>query len=166
VRHISSGEVLRAEIARATPLGRRLGDYALHGDLVPDELICDIMLPVVVAAVNETGEYLLDGFPRTVPQALRTADRGTDLGLSAEAVIYLTAPEHVLVSRLLARAERTGRADDAAEVIRHRLAVFGSQTLPLVEYYRNRRILHEINADRPEDDVHADLRNLFATETP
>jgi adenylate kinase len=156
--HISSGDLLRAEVARGSDLGRQVAAYTARGDLVPDELIFSILIPAVVAAVRDTGGYVLDGFPRTMPQALRAAQLGADLGLTSDAVVYLTAPEEELVTRLLDRAERDGRVDDTLVVIRHRLAVFTRETAPLVDYYRGRGILLELSTDRPEADVRADLR--------
>lgn len=163
IAHISSGDVLRAEIARGTDLGRLLERYTARGDLVPDDLIFDILTPVVTAAARDTGGYLLDGFPRTMPQALRAARIGIQLDLVSDAAVYLTAADEVLAQRLLARAQREGRADDAPEVIRHRLAVFARETQPLVDYYRGRGILLELDASRPETDVHADLLRRLAT---
>jgi adenylate kinase len=158
VRHVSSGDVLRAEVSRGTELGRRLEQYTSRGDLVPDDLIFEILLPVVVDAARSTGGFLLDGFPRTVPQAKRAAQLGVELELVADAAVFLTAPRDELVSRLLSRAEREGRADDTTEVIEHRLSVFESSTRPLVAYYRDRGILLEVDADRPMDVVQDDLR--------
>jgi adenylate kinase len=155
--HISAGDLLRAEVARGSDLGLQVAAYTERGDLVPDELIFSILAPVVVAAAKETGGYVLDGFPRTMPQALRAAQFGADLALASNAVIYLTAPEEELVSRLLDRAQRDGRADDTIDVIRHRLAVFARETAPLVDYYRERGILLELSTDRPEAQVQADL---------
>ena len=155
--HISSGDLLRAEVARRSDLGRQVAAYTERGDLVPDELIFRILAPAVVAAARDTGGYVLDGFPRTMPQALRAAQFGADLALTSNAVIYLTAPEEELISRLLDRARRDGRADDTLGVIRHRLAVFASETAPLVEYYRSRGILLELSTDRPESEVQAEL---------
>jgi adenylate kinase len=157
--HISSGDLLRAEVARGSGLGRQVAAYTARGDLVPDELIFRILTPVLVAAARDTGGYVLDGFPRTMPQALRAAELGVELFLTADAVVYLTAPEEELVSRLLDRAGRDGRVDDRPEVIRHRLAVFARQTAPLVDYYRGRGILLALSTDRPEADVQADLRD-------
>jgi adenylate kinase len=157
--HISSGDLLRAEVARGSALGRQVAEYTARGDLVPDELIFTILVPAVVAAARETGGYVLDGFPRTMPQALRAAEIGIELALTSDAVIYLTAPEEELVNRLLDRAQRDGRPDDTLAVIRHRLAVFAKETAPLVDYYRGRGILLELSTDRPEADVQADLRD-------
>jgi adenylate kinase len=161
VAHISSGDLLRAEVAHETDLGRKVADYTANGDLVPDEVIFGILVPTVVAAVRDTGGYVLDGFPRTMTQALRAAEIGTELGLTSNAVVYLTAPEEELVSRVLDRAQREGRVDDTLEVIRHRLAVFTKETAPLVDYYRGRGILLELSTDRPEPEVQADLRDWF-----
>jgi adenylate kinase len=155
--HISAGDLLRAEVARGSDLGREVAAYTEHGDLVPDELIFRILTPAVVDAVRNTGGYVLDGFPRTMPQALRAAQFGHDFALTSNAVIYLTAPEEELVSRLLDRAQRDGRSDDNIDVIRHRLAIFAQETAPLVDYYRDRGILLELNTDRPEAEVQADL---------
>ena len=155
--HISSGDLLRAEVARGSDLGRQVAAYTARGDLVPDELIFSVLAPAVVAAARDTGGYVLDGFPRTMPQALRAAQFGADLALTSNAVIYLTAPEEELVSRLLDRAQREGRPDDTISVIRHRLAVFEKETAPLVDYYRSRGILLELSTDRPEAEVQADL---------
>jgi adenylate kinase len=128
--HISSGDLLRAEVARGSRLGRQVAAYTARGNLVPDELIFSILIPAVVAAARDTGGYVLDGFPRTMPQALRAAQVGVELGLTSHAVIYLTAPEEELVTRLLDRAQRDGRVDDTLGVIQHRLAVFTRETAP------------------------------------
>jgi adenylate kinase len=157
--HISSGELLRAEVVRGSGLGRQVAAYTERGDLVPDDLIFSILIPAIVAAARETGGYVLDGFPRTMPQALRAAQFGAELDLRADGVIYLTAPEEELVTRMLDRAQRDGRVDDTIGVIRHRLAVFTRETAPVVDYYRGRGLLLELSTDRPEADVRADLRD-------
>src|ERR1700728_2686461 len=99
--HISSGDLLRAEVAHGSDLGRQVAAYTDRGDLVPDELIFSVLLPAVVAAARDTGGYVLDGFPRTMPQALRAAQFGAELDLISDGAIYLTAPEEELVARLL-----------------------------------------------------------------
>lgn len=149
--------MLRAEVAGNTEPGRKVSSFIERGDLVPDALLFDIVTPAVVGAVRETGGYLLDGFPRTLPQALRAAEIGVQLNVAGDAVVYLSAPEDVLVARLLARAEREDRPDDTPEIIRHRLAVYTEQTEPLVKYYLGRGILVEIDADRAEAEVHTTL---------
>ena len=153
IQHVSSGEVLRAEVGAGTPLGREVAAYQRRGDLVPDQIVFDLLTPVVSAAAAHGG-YILDGFPRTVPQATTAADLGRRLDLTLDAAVYLNVPEPVLLQRLLARA----RADDTAEVIRHRLAVFAETTSPLIDYYRDRGILVEVNGDQPPESITADIR--------
>ena len=162
VAHISSGDLLRAEIARGSELGHRLAEYTGRGALVPDEVMFDLLVPVVVEAARSTGGYLLDGFPRTLPQALRAQEIGRQEDLGADAVVYLTAPEPVLVDRLLARAAEQGRADDTPEVVRHRLTVYADATAPLIDHYRDRGLLMEVDADRPVAEIRDDLRHRLA----
>jgi adenylate kinase len=162
--HMSSGDLLRRQIAAGGELGRRVAVHAERGDLVPDDLLFEILVPAVIAAASSGGGYLLDGFPRTMPQALRAAQLGVELGLSSDAVVYLDAPRDVLIRRLNARAAVENRVDDTPQVITHRLAVFEERTRPLVEYYRDRGILVELDADRPEPEVHADLRTRLIGE--
>jgi adenylate kinase len=156
VEHISAGERLRAEARSGTPAGLEIARYQERGDLVPDAIVLDVLTPVVVAAVARGG-YILDGFPRTLPQATAAAELGDRLGLTLNAVIYLYAPEDVLVQRLLGRAAEGGRSDDNAAVIQHRLDVFTTTTSPLIAYYRERGILWAVDADRPPDAVTTDI---------
>ena len=159
--HISSGDLLREEVSSGSDLGQQLAGYTARGDLVPDDLIFSILMPTVIAAARSAGGFVLDGFPRTMPQALRAAKLGAELDLTSDAVVYLTAPEEELINRLLDRAERDGRDDDQIGVIRHRLAVYAEETAPLVDYYRGRGILVELSTNRPEEEVRADLRDWF-----
>ena len=99
VAHISSGDLLRAEIGTGSDLGRRLAEYTGRGDLVPDDLVFALLIPAVVAAARDTGGYLLDGFPRTLAQARRLAEIGIERDLVTDAVVYLAAPDAVLVER-------------------------------------------------------------------
>jgi adenylate kinase len=148
VKHISSGDVLRAAADDGSAAGREVAAYQQRGDLVPDQAVFDLLIPVVAAAAAHGG-YILDGFPRTLPQAINAAEVGARLDLTLDATIYLHVPEPVLVQRLLARA----RPDDTPEVVRHRLQVFNDNTSPLIEYYRNRGILVEVDADQPPESI-------------
>jgi len=148
VQHISSGDVLRVAAGDGTPAGREVAAYQRRGDLVPGQIVFDLVIPVVAAAAARGG-YILDGFPRTLPQAIAAAEIGVRLDLTLDATIYLHVPEPVLIRRLLARA----RPDDTPEVIRHRLEVFADTTRPLVAYYRDRGILVEVDADQPPESV-------------
>jgi adenylate kinase len=124
---------------------------------VPDQVVLDVLTPVVVEAAARGG-YILDGFPRTPRQATAAAELAVRLGVTLDAAIYLRAPEAVLTSRLLVRATQGGRADDNAVVIRHRLRVFAETTDPLVPYYAERGILVAVDADQPPDSVTADIQ--------
>ena len=153
VEHISSGEVLRVEVRAGTPRGREVATFQRRGDLVPDQIVFDLLTPVV-AAVAARGGYILDGFPRTVPQALTAADLGRRLDLTLDAAVYLNVPGPVLTQRLLARA----RADDTAEVIEHRLHVFAEAAGPLIAYYRDRGILVEVNGDQSPEAISEEIQ--------
>jgi adenylate kinase len=165
VQHVSAGELLRADARAGTPAGREIAAYQRRGDLVPDAIVFDVLTPVVVAAVARGG-YILDGFPRTLPQATAAAALGARLGLTLHAVVSLSAPEAVLVRRLLDRAAQEGRGDDTAAVIRHRLDVFTRATSPLIAYYRDRGILLEVDADQPPEAVTSDILTRLADRSP
>ena len=152
VAHITAGDLLRAEARAGGTLGREIAAYQARGDLVPDQIVLGALTPAVVEAAARGG-YILDGFPRTLPQALAAADIAARLGVTLDAAVYLYAPEEVLTQRLLDRASQGGRTDDRADVIRHRLEVYARITGPLVPYYTERGILLAVNADQPPDAV-------------
>jgi len=152
LEHIAAGDLLRAEVQSGSPLGEKARAYMDRGELVPDDLIIDLLMPRVLRA-GRNGGYLLDGFPRSVGQAKEARRLADEEGVSAGAAIYLDAPREELVSRILARAEVEGRSDDTPEVIRHRLKVFDEATAPLIEYYRNRGLLRVVDASRSADEV-------------
>jgi adenylate kinase len=158
IEHLSSGEVLRVEVRAGTPLGREIAAFQRRGDLVPDQIVLDLLIPAVAAATARGGS-ILDGFPRTVPQAQQAADVGRRLDLSLDAAIYLNVPEQVLLQRLLARA----RPDDSPEVIKHRLEVFAETTRPLIAYHRQQRgILVEVDGDQPPEAITAEIQARLA----
>ena len=167
VRHIAAGDQLRAEARSGTPLGRQIAGFQERGDLVPDQIVVDMLISVVVDAAAHGG-YILDGFPRTLTQALAAAELGARFDVTLDATVYLHAPETVLTQRLLARAAQEGRAYDTADVIRHRFQVFAAATGPLLAYYRDERgILVEVDADQPPDSVTAEIESaLLHGETP
>jgi len=165
VRHIAAGDLLRAEAQAGTPVGREIAACQARGDLVPDQIVLNALTPAVVEAAADGG-YILDGFPRTLPQATAAAELAARLGVTLDAAIYLYAPEEVLTRRLLDRACQEGRADDVIDVIRHRLQVFAETTGPLVPYYTERGILIAVDADQPPDSVTADILARLAELLP
>jgi adenylate kinase len=156
-RHIAAGDLLRAAARAGGPLGREIAACQARGDLVPDQLVLDVLIPAVVEAAAGGG-YILDGFPRTRPQATAAAELAARLGVALDAAVYLHAPEEVLTRRLLGRAGEGGRDDDRADVIRHRLEVFAETTGLLVPYYEERGILVTVDADQPPAAVTADIQ--------
>jgi adenylate kinase len=151
VPHIASGDLFREEAARKTPLGNTLSGYLESGDLVPDDVVIGLVMDRVVTAAEKDGGYVLDGFPRTLPQAEAAARIARETGVSAQAVLYLDAPQEVLIRRIAGRG--AGRADDSAAVARHRLEVFHQYTEPLLDYYTGRGLVVHIDAAPPADEV-------------
>jgi adenylate kinase len=160
-RHIAAGDLLRADAQAGTSAGREIAACQARGDLVPDQIVLSALTPAVVEA-SARGGYILDGFPRTLPQATAAAELAARLGVTLDAAVYLYAPEEVLTRRLLDRASQEGRADDVADVIRHRLRLFTETTGPLVPYYTERGILVAVNADQSPDSVTAAVRGSQA----
>lgn len=150
--HIAAGDLLRAEVEQESAIGKAVADYINRGELVPDEIIIELLMPVIARAVDNGG-YVLDGFPRSVGQALVARKLAEEAGATPEAVIYLNAERGELVRRILERAKIEGRSDDTEAVIMNRLEVFDEATLPLVDYYRGRGLLHVIDANQSEDVV-------------
>jgi adenylate kinase len=154
---LSSGELLRAEVARGTRIGKVAADYLSRGDLVPDELVFEMLsAPLLEAAAN--GGYVLDGFPRTLGQAevaYSVAQQIKDVEL--QAVVHLRVSRDELLKRLRARADRDGRTDDNEITIANRFKVFETETEPLLDFYSRRGILLDINGEQPVGDVFADI---------
>ena len=132
--HISTGDMFRRHMAEGTPLGKRVSRIMARGDLVPDALTIE-MLTVRLVQPDAADGHILDGFPRTLPQA-RALDEA--IGVDAlDAALVLEAPADVLVERMLAR----GRADDTEVSVRRRLAVYQTETAPLIGFYLARDIV-------------------------
>lgn len=139
--HISTGDVLRAEIKNDTELGKVAKGYIDNGQLIPDELMIDILAKTYDAQKQGCG-VIFDGFPRTIAQAeaLKTmlAERGHDMGM----MIELMVDEETLMARLLNRAVEQGRADDNEETIKKRFEVYHNQTAPLAEWFGKEGMRH------------------------
>jgi adenylate kinase len=160
VEHISSGDLLRRHVADRTTIGRAVEQCVNRGDLVPDGIVMDILRKPVEAA-SRNGGYILDGFPRTVAQAEAAYGVARTLDASVRIALHLQVPRDELVRRLLARGRQTGRADDTAAVINHRLEVFDASTVPLLDYYDGRETLVRLDGDNPVDDVtHSAITHL------
>ncbi|HEV7209034.1 MAG TPA: nucleoside monophosphate kinase, partial [Mycobacteriales bacterium] len=123
---------------------------------VPDEVVLDMVREAFVAA-RGGGGYVLDGMPRTMPQARACYAIAAELGMTAEVVLHLRIEDAELVRRLLARAAEQGRSDDTEEVIRRRIEVYDEVTRPILAWYRERAILVSVDAEQPVEEVGADI---------
>lgn len=156
---VSTGEMLRGAVAAATPLGRGVERTLAEGALVDDATMSEVVR-VRLGEEDAASGFILDGFPRTLPQA---AALETILGAAAtrlDAVLQVEVPEHELVRRALARR----RADDREEVIRRRLGVYRKQTEPLIGYYRERGLLREVDGYQSVEAVTAAILSQLAVE--
>lgn len=156
VRHISSGDLLRAEVEAGTACGRAVAEAMESGELVPDDVVIEMLRQPMLDA-SAAGGYLLDGFPRTLAQAESAAAMAREEGVPADAAVFLAAEPDLLVRRMLARAEELGRADDNESTIRHRIEVYNEKTEPLRKYYAERGILLEVDGLQTVDQVTADI---------
>ncbi len=157
--HLSTGEILRKEVAGKTDLGNRADSFMSQGDLVPDDLMVEVVAGRLEGTEDEV--ILLDGFPRTLFQARALAEHPAGQGI--QLALYFTASDDELVGRLLGR----GRADDTLEVARHRLSVYQESTAPLIDLYRDLGILVEIDGERDIPSIQADtVAAVRATLTP
>ena len=142
-RHISTGELLRAEIKAQTELGQAAAGYINEGHLVPDSLIVDMMEKLISTLVDTEG-IIFDGFPRTIPQAEAMETMLAHHGWKVDIVLNLQVPEEMLIERLLNRGKISGRSDDNIETIRKRLDVYANDTAPLVDFFTRKNVLHNV----------------------
>lgn len=156
-KHLSTGDLLRSEIARKTPLGMEAKSLMDKGILVPDEVVIGMISSALEANPNVAG-FLFDGFPRTTTQA-EALDKLLDLyKTSIGAVLFLQVPEDELISRMVNRAKTSGRSDDADEnVQRNRLAVYTRDTLPVANHYRKQDKVVELQGVGTVDDIFSAL---------
>ncbi|MBQ8455901.1 MAG: adenylate kinase [Bacteroidaceae bacterium] len=158
--HISTGDVLRVEIKNGTELGKIAQGYISNGQLIPDDLMIEILAKTYDAQPAGKG-VIFDGFPRTIAQAealkKMLQERGHELGIMIELVVE----EDILMFRLLRRAQEQGREDDNEETIKKRFAVYHNQTAPLIEWFEKEGIRHTFRwADNPTKE--GMLASIFA----
>ena len=183
--HLATGDLLRAAVAAGTDLGSEAKRYMDAGELVPDAVVVGMIRERL--AESATGRFLLDGFPRSVPQADALDRMLTDLDQPLDGVISIAVSNDELVRRLAGRwiCRRCGRSfhevfnpydgspcpdgdgtepcdlyqrdDDRAETVQNRLSVYAEQTAPLIDYYRSRQLLREVDGERTPDEVYAQI---------
>ncbi len=179
IPHIAMGDILREEVAKKTPLGKKVNIYMSKGELVPDEIVIEVLKKRLQEADCVNG-FILDGFPRTLNQAKALDNMLNELNLKIDAVIYIDVPDEEIMKRLSLRrtckvcgriynlhynppkqdgkcdvcgGELIIRDDDKPEVIKNRLKVYNDQTKPLVNYYETHKLLIRINGVDPIDKV-------------
>lgn len=155
--HISTGDVLRNEIKNGTELGKTAAGFIDNGQLIPDNLMIDILAGVYDGFGKEHNGVIFDGFPRTIPQAEALKAMLSERGHRVAAMIELDVPEDELMARLIRRGQESGRSDDNAETIKKRLGVYHSQTAPLVEWYEKEGLHRHINGSGKLDRIFADV---------
>lgn len=162
LNHLSTGDILRSEVASGTALGKEVARIMAAGDLVPDRLIVDIVRRRLPQAEEGTGA-LLDGFPRTVAQARALDAMLSDEGHKVDFILALVVPEEVLVDRLLHRAQLEGRTDDNRESIEERMREYHKLTEAVLEHYRKQSLtIHEIGGVGTPDEVFERIRDALA----
>jgi adenylate kinase len=187
--YYATGDILRAAVKEGSELGNKAKEYMDRGDLVPDELIIDLIAERVQREEASDG-FILDGFPRTVPQAEALDEKMKELGRDITAAVLIDVDDEEVVRRLSGRrtCEKCGRPyhvefsppkdegvcdvdggelvirdDDRPEVVRHRLETYHEKTEQLIDYYEDQGLLQRVDGDRPPDDVSESIRGLLAT---
>jgi adenylate kinase len=160
IPHVATGEIIRAIKREDTELGRDVKAVYDRGDLVSDELMIELIRDRLSQPDTEAG-FVLDGFPRTLPQAEALDRLLEELDRTLSVVLYFQLSDEVAVGRLHGRAIAEGRSDDTPDVMQHRIDVFHEKTEPVVEYYRTRSILVGIHADRSVDEVFSEVQEAL-----
>ncbi len=158
IPHISTGDILRSAIAQATPLGQKAQSYMEKGELVPDELLLDLVGDRLQQPDANKG-WILDGFPRNVSQAAFLEKLLQEFNQTFDYAVNLDVPDEVLMSRLLGR----GRHDDNEQTVRRRLEVYRNETEPLIGFYTERSSLKVINGDRSVEEVTQALQQVVSS---
>ena len=187
IPHISTGDIFRANIKNGTELGKKAKEYMDQGMLVPDELTCDLVMDRIAQDDCERG-FVLDGFPRTIPQAEALTNALNTIGQSLDYAIDVDVPDENIVNRMSGRRaclncgatyhivfnptkvdgvcdtcgnETVLRDDDKPETVQKRLTVYHDQTQPLIDYYRNMNILKSVDGTKPMNEVFSDIVSIL-----
>jgi adenylate kinase len=161
VPQVSTGDMLRAAVAASTPVGRQAQAYMDRGELVPDAVVIGVTEERLRQPDAAAG-FVLDGFPRTAAQAEALDALLEKLGRGLERVLSIRVEDDELVERLLRRAHLEGRSDDTPETVRNRMRVYREQTAPLIDHYRRRRLLAEVDGEGSVEDVERRIQEALA----
>jgi len=153
VPHLATGDLLRSDVQRATPVGQAATSYMDRGELVPDELVTELVHDAILQGESPLEGFVLDGYPRTVPQAEAALSWGQRHQRLFHVVVVLEVDEAELVRRIVGRGSSSGRSDDRAAAIPGRLAAYTEHTEPLIQLYRSRGILRTVDGVGTVDEV-------------
>jgi adenylate kinase len=159
--HISTGDMLRAAVKNGTELGGSAKSYMDKGELVPDSVVIGIIKDRVAEKDAQNG-FMLDGFPRTLPQAEALSEMLTSEGKSIDAVISIEVGDEEIVKRILERQKIEGRQDDTESVVRNRLNVYRNRTEPIKSYYDDEGVLFEVEGMGTVDEVFSRIDGVLA----
>jgi len=163
VPHISTGDLLRAEVAAGSPLGLQAKEVMARGELVSDDILLG-MLKDRFSRQDTASGFILDGYPRNLAQAAALDELLGSLGQKFDAAVQLTVDNEQIVERLAGRAKAEGRADDNPESVRKRLQVYDQQTAPVIEFYRQHGQLTIVDGVGALDDVFTRIIEAIAPE--
>jgi adenylate kinase len=153
LKHLSTGDLLRKEIAEKSELGKTAESYISKGNLVPDEMIINILSKNIEAFDNDINGMILDGFPRTVAQAEALQSMLSNNGKEISILLDLDVEKDELIDRLLKRGQTSGRSDDNMETIQKRLKVYELQTAPVSDFYKNLNKYAAVNGMGSVDEI-------------
>ena len=158
VPHISTGEILRKAKQEGTPVGLKAKAYMDRGDLVPDSVLQELVQERLQQDDAKTQGWILDGFPRTLPQAEFLGKLLPEINQACDLIINLTVADEILVERLAKRAAIEGRSDDTEDVIRNRLVVYQQETALLIDFYQQHLVT--VDGDRSLNVITTELKNI------
>ncbi len=160
--HLSTGDMLRAETAAGTELGKKMSQIMSKGELVPDEVVIEMIAARIDSTRGKTG-FLFDGFPRTVVQTVALEKMLNERGMKIDSMLVLDVDHDELVKRLVARAGLSGRPDDKdTAVIENRIEVYSEKTEPIIEYCRKKDLYQPVNGVGTIDDIFKRLAELIS----
>ena len=163
VQHLSTGDVLRAEIAKGTELGQQIDALISKGNLVPDEMMNGVIDNYIASLPADCKGTIFDGYPRTVAQAQALTKMLAKYGMDA-IMIDLMVDEQLLIQRLIERGKVSGRADDNLNTIRHRIAIYHQQTEPIAHYYLHHGNYFAVNGNHTMADVFLQIMRIIDSQ--
>ena len=164
LKHLSTGDVLRAEIAKGSELGKSIDALISNGNLVPDEMMFGVIENYIASLPADCKGTIFDGYPRTVSQAESLTGLLKKYNMDA-IMIDLLVDEQLLIQRLIERGKVSGRADDNLNTIRHRIAVYHNQTEPIAHYYLHHGNYRCVNGNHNMEDVFLQITRIIDTAT-